>query len=149
MKTPGPSGAGTAAAADPRRFQFRQRTGDARGLKRDQDYPFTLRFTTNVRRAIERATREQHWQNAGRRSARQGWRVAFGAMKPEARHRDLAARLECSVALAERDDVGQLRVSVAEVDNGAELWEHAVLVASLDSEIPFCRDRADCEIGQS
>jgi hypothetical protein len=57
-------------------------------------------------------------------------------------------RLERSVALAERDDVGQLRLSFAEVDDGGEVWEYAVLLTSLDSEIlsigQLYRDRADC-----
>ena len=58
-------------------------------------------------------------------------------------------RLERSLALAERDDAGQLRLSFAEIDDGNEVWEYAVLVTSLDSEIlaigQLYRDRADCE----
>src|SRR5262249_2557919 len=72
----------------------------------------------------------------------EGWR----------RHRRiviLRRRVERSLALAERDDAGQLRLSFAEVDDGGELWEYAVLVTSLDSEIlsigQLYRDRADCE----
>jgi hypothetical protein len=42
-----------------------------------------------------------------------------------------------------------LRLSFAEVDDGGEVWEYAVLVTSLDNEIlsigQAYRDRADCE----
>jgi RNA polymerase sigma factor (sigma-70 family) len=47
----------------------------------------------------------------------------------------LRRRLERSLALAERGDAGQLRRSFAKVDDGGEVWEYAVLVTSLDSEI--------------
>jgi Transposase DDE domain len=53
------------------------------------------------------------------------------------------------LALTERGADGQLRLGFAEVDDGRELWEYAVLVTSLDSEIlslgQLYRDRADCE----
>jgi hypothetical protein len=42
-----------------------------------------------------------------------------------------------------------LRLGFAEIDDGREVWEYAVLVTSLDSEIlslgQLYRDRADCE----
>jgi Transposase DDE domain len=53
------------------------------------------------------------------------------------------------LALTERDAGGQLRLGFAEIDDGREVWEYAVLVTSLDSEIvslgQLSRDRADCE----
>jgi len=51
----------------------------------------------------------------------QGWR----------RHRRiviLRRRLERSLALTQHDDAGQLRLSFAEIDDGREVWEYAVLV---------------------
>ena len=117
--------------------------------QRGQDYLFKLRLTANVKRAIERAMREQDWQSAGRR-----WQGKDGQLRLEgwSRHRRiviLRRRIERSVALAQRADKGQLRLSFAEVDDGGEVWEYAVLVTSLDSEIlsigQLYRDRADCE----
>jgi hypothetical protein len=46
-----------------------------------------------------------------------------------------------------------LRLGFAEIDEGREVFEYAVLVTSLDDEIlslgQLYRDRADCEIDQS
>jgi hypothetical protein len=53
------------------------------------------------------------------------------------------------LALTERDANRQLRLGFAVIDDGREVWEYAVLVTSLDSEIltvgQLYRDRADCE----
>ncbi len=40
----------------------------------------------------------------------------------------LRRRLERSLALTQHDDAGQLRLSFAEIDDGREVWEYAVLV---------------------
>jgi hypothetical protein len=103
--------------------------------QRGEDYLFKLRLTKNVKRAIEQAMRKLGWQDAGRR-----WQGKDGQLRLEGwiRRRRiviLRRRLERSVALAQRDDVGQLRLSFAEVDNGDEMWEYAVLLTSLGSEI--------------
>jgi hypothetical protein len=117
--------------------------------QRGQNYLFKLRLTANVKRAIERAMGERDWHDAGCR-----WQGKDGKLRLEgwSRHRRiviLRRRLERSMALCERDDAGQLRLSFAEVDGGGEVWEYAVLVTSLDSEIlsigQLYRDRADCE----
>jgi hypothetical protein len=44
----------------------------------------------------------------------------------------LRRRVERSLALTEHDDAGHLRLSFAEIDDGREVWEYAVLVTSLD-----------------
>ena len=117
--------------------------------QRGQPYLFKLRLTKNVKRAIERAMGEQDWQNAGGR-----WQGKDSQLRLQgwSRHRRiviLRRRLERSLALAERDDAGQLRLSFAEIDDGDEVWEYGVLVTSLASEIlsigRLYRDRADCE----
>jgi len=117
--------------------------------QRGQPYLFKLRLTANVKRAIERAMGEQDWHDAGCR-----WQGKDGKLRLQgwSRHRRiviLRRRLERSLALSERDDAGQLRLSFAEVDDGGEVWEYAVLVTSLDSEIlsigQLYSDRADCE----
>ena len=43
----------------------------------------------------------------------------------------LRRRTERSLALDERDADGQLRLGFAEIDDGREVWEYAVLVTSL------------------
>jgi hypothetical protein len=82
------------------------------------------------------------WQGKDGRLQLDGW----------SRHRRiviLRRRTERSLALTERDGDGQLRLGFAEIDDGREVWEYAVLVTSLDSEIlslgQLYRDRADCE----
>jgi hypothetical protein len=63
----------------------------------------------------------------------------------------LRRRTERSLALVERDAMGQLALGFAEIDAGREVWEYAVLVTSLTSEVltigQLYRDRADCENG--
>jgi hypothetical protein len=117
--------------------------------QRRQPYLFKLRLTKGVKRAIARAMGEQDWQDAGAR-----WQGKDGQLRLEgwSRHRRivmLRRRTERSLALTERDAGGQLRLGFAEIDDGAEVWEYAVLVTSLDSEIlslgQLYRDRADCE----
>jgi hypothetical protein len=121
--------------------------------RRRQLYLFKLRLTKGVKRAIERAMGEQDWQNAGA-----GWQGKDGQLRLQgwSRHRRiviLRRRLERSLALTEHDAKGQLRLGFAEIDDGRDVWEYAVLVTSLDSEIlalgQLYRDRADCEIDQS
>ena len=72
-----------------------------------------------------RATGGGREQGNGGQLRLQGW----------SRHRRiviLRRRVERSLALTEHDDAGQLRLSFAEIDDGREVWEYAVLVTSLD-----------------
>ena len=117
--------------------------------RRRQPYLFKLRLTRNVKRAIERAMGEQDWQDAGAR-----WQGKDGRLRLDgwSRHRRiviLRRRTERALALTDRDTDGQLRLGFAEIEEGREPWEYAVLVTSLDSEIlslgQLYRDRADCE----
>jgi hypothetical protein len=118
--------------------------------QRGQYYLFKLRLTANVKRAIERAMGDDRdWQDAGCR-----WQGKDGKLRLEgwSRHRRIVVlrrRLARSLALTERDDAGQLKLSFAEVEDDKEVWEYAVLVTSLDCEIlsigQLYRDRADCE----
>jgi hypothetical protein len=118
--------------------------------QRGQHYLFKLRLTQNVKRAIERAMGDEHdWQDAGGR-----WQGKDGRLRLEgwSRHRRiviLRRRVERALAVAERDNAGQLRLGFAEIEESKEVWEYAVLVTSLDSEIlsigQLYRDRGDCE----
>ena len=116
--------------------------------QRHQPYLFKLRLTTGVKRVIERAMSEQDWQDAGA-----GWQGKDGELRLMGWSRQrriviLRRRIERSL-LVERNPAGQLSLSFAEIDGSREVWEYAVLVTSLSSEIltigQLYRDRADCE----
>jgi hypothetical protein len=119
--------------------------------RRGQFYLFKLRMTKGVKRTIERAMGEQDWRDAGA-----GWQGKDGTLRLIGWSRTrrmvmLRRRVARSLALTERDASGQLRLGFAEIDGGREVWEYAVLVTSLSSEIltigQLYRDRADCENG--
>lgn len=119
--------------------------------QRGQPYLFKLRLTRGVKRAIERAMREQDWHDAGA-----GWQGKEGELRLMGWSRQrrvviLRRRTERSLALVERDATGQLTLGFAEIGPDREVWEYAVLVTSLSSEIltigQLYRDRADCENG--
>ena len=119
--------------------------------QRRQPYLFKLRLTKGVKRAIERAMGEQDWRDAGA-----GWQGKDGKLRLMGWSRQrrvviLRRRVQRSLALIERDTSGQLALGFAEIDGGGEVWEYAVLVTSLASEIltigQLYRDRADCENG--
>jgi hypothetical protein len=117
--------------------------------QRRQPYLFKLRLTKGVKRAIERAMGEQDWQDAGA-----GWQGKDGELRllgwgRQRRVVILRRRVQRSLALTEHDASGQLMLGFAEIDGAREVWEYAVLVTSLASEIltlgQLYRDRADCE----
>jgi hypothetical protein len=119
--------------------------------QRGRPYLFKLRLTKGVKRAIERAMGEQDWQDAGA-----GWHGKDSTLRLMGWSRQrrvvmLRRRVARSLALAERDASGQLRLGFAEIDGGREVWEYAVLVTSLTAEVltigQLYRDRADCENG--
>ena len=125
---------------------------------RDIAYLFKLRLTKNVKSLIERAFATGGWREAG-----QGWQGKTAELRLTgwSRHRRvivLRRRLRNGVTASIRDGSDQMRLSFAEVEDDTELWEHAVLVTSLDltqfggkpdddvlSIAQLYRDRADCE----
>jgi hypothetical protein len=116
--------------------------------QRHQPYLFKLRLTKGVKRAIERAMSQQDWQDAGA-----GWQGKDGELRligwgRQRRIVILRRRIERSLVV-ERNSAGQLSLGFAEIDGGREVWEYAVLVTSLASEVltigQLYRDRADCE----
>jgi hypothetical protein len=117
--------------------------------QRGQPYLFKLRLTKGVRRAVERAMREQGWRDAGA-----GWQgkddeLRLGGWGRQRRVVILRRRLTRPLATVERDAGGQLALSLIEVNADREVWEYAALVTSLTSEIVTIgqayRDRADSE----
>jgi hypothetical protein len=106
--------------------------------RRGQPYLFRLRLTRNVVRAIERAMTAAGWQPAG-----QGWEGQAIQLRLVgwSRHRRvvlLRRKLDRPVAIEDRDDAGQHRLSFATVDP-----------TSVDAEIlslgQLYRDRGDAE----
>ena len=121
-------------------------------------YLFKLRLTKNVKTLVERTFARGGWQDAG-----QGWQGQEAELRLVgwSRHRRvivLRRRLRSGVVAEVRDGADQLRLSFAEIEDDTLLWEHAVLVTSLDlaklcddpgdgilSIAQLYRDRADCE----
>ena len=121
-------------------------------------YLFKLRLTKNVKSLIERTFARSGWHDAG-----QGWQGQEAALRLMGWSRQrrvivLRRRLRSGVVAETRDAADQLRLSFAEVEEDAPLWEHAVLVTSVDlSEMcdqaehevlaiaQLYRDRADSE----
>src|SRR5205823_13994328 len=117
--------------------------------RREVPYLFKLRLTSNVKKAITKAMGRSGWSSAGC-----GWEgkedeLRLGGWSRQRRIIVLRRRLERQLALAERNDTGQLSLGFVEVGPNKELYEYSVLVTSLDSEIAMIgqlyRDRADCE----
>ena len=126
-------------------------------------YLFKLRLTKNVKVLIERTFSRGGWHDAG-----QGWQGQEAELRLVgwSRHRRvivLRRRLKNNVVAETRDANDQLHLSFAEVEEDTPIWEHAVLVTSLDltgidtagadrepgndirSIAQLYRDRADCE----
>jgi Transposase DDE domain group 1 len=119
--------------------------------RRDLPYLFKLRLTANVKRAIARAMGQSGWAKAGH-----GWEgkqdeLRLAGWSRQRRIIVLRRRTEKHLAITERNEAGQLSLGFAEVGPNKEVYEYAVLVTSLDSEIltfgQLYRDRADCENG--
>jgi hypothetical protein len=120
----------------------------AEAERRELPYLFKLRQTANVRKAITRTMGRSGWRSAG-----SGWEGKEDSLRLTGwscqRRIIVLRRLERRLGLAERTDQGQLFRGFVEVGPDKELYEYAVLVTSLDSEIATIgqcyRDRADCE----
>jgi hypothetical protein len=121
----------------------------ARAERENFAYLFRLRMTANVRRAMQRATRQSEWTDAGH-----GWQGKETTLRSVGWSRQrriilLRRKLAGDLALTDRNDRGQQLPSFVEVGPDKELWEYAALVTSLDYEIltlgQLYRDRADRE----
>ena len=124
--------------------------GVMRGAEqREVDYLFKLRLTNNVKRLIKKAFAYRGWQDAG-----QGWHGLEATLRLDGWSRErrvviLRRKLKDGVVAASRDGNDQLRLSFAEIEGDAEMYEYGVLVTSLEAEVltlaQLYRDRADCE----
>ena len=130
------------------------REAESRGIP----YLFKLRLTKNVKALVERTFARGGWRDAG-----QGWQGKSAELRLSGWSRTrrvmvLRRRLRNGVVASTRDADDQLRLAFAEVEDDTALWEHAVLVTTLDltevggrpgdDVLPLAqlyRDRADCE----
>ena len=121
------------------------REAELRGI----DYLFKLRLTTNVKKLVDRTFSRRDWIDAG-----QGWQGRIETLRLIGWSRDrrvvvLRRRLKDDIVASRRGDDGQLRLGFAEIGADTSVYEHAVLVTSLDAEVltiaQLYRDRADCE----
>ncbi len=117
--------------------------------QRGQPYLFKLRLTKGVRRAVERAMREQGWRDAGAVWQGKDDDLRLLGWGRQRRVVILRRRMTRPLATVERDAGGQLALSLIEVNADREVWEYPALVTSLRSEIltigQAYRDRADSE----
>jgi hypothetical protein len=121
------------------------REAEQRGLA----YLFKLRLTANIKRTIERLSRQRQWTHAG-----QGWEAKESAVRLEGWSRErrvivLRRRVKGTLAASSIDDHGQQKLSFADVGADEKVYEYTVLATSLVEELtsfgPLYRDRADVE----
>ena len=116
---------------------------------REVDYLFKLRLTANVKRLIEQLFARGGWCPAGHGYEGREATLQLTGWTRRRRVVVLRRRLANGVVASRRDDSDQLRLSFAEIGEDTQLYEYAVLVTSLDSEVltiaQLYRDRADCE----
>jgi hypothetical protein len=112
-------------------------------------YLFKLRLTANVKKLIKKTFSKDGWTSAG-----QGWQGRTDTLRLEGWSRQrrvviLRRRLKEGLAIAGRDDAGQLALGFVEIGAESEVYEYGVLVTSIEEEVlalaQLYRDRADSE----
>src|SRR5271155_2198074 len=98
-------------------------------------YLFKLRLTADVRRAIERLSRQGEWVDSG-----QGWQaketnVRLKGWSRQRRIIVLRRRVKGALAAPSTDEQGQLRLTFQDIDPGEDIWEYQVLATSLVEEL--------------
>ena len=119
------------------------REAEARGLP----YLFKLRLTTNVKRTIERLSRQREWTNAGQGFEAKESMIRLEGWSRQRRAIVLRRRLKGTVAAVK--DKGQPMLTFVEISDDTEAYEYCVLATSVDEELStfgsLYRDRADAE----
>ncbi len=122
-----------------------------RAEQEEVPYLFKQRLTKNVTRLITRLMQQQgtEWSDAG-----QGWQGAEATLRLQGWSRErrvvvLRRGVKKDLAVVDKGNPEQLRLSFAELSDTVTLYEYGVLVTSLQDEIltiaQLYRDRADCE----
>jgi Transposase DDE domain group 1 len=116
---------------------------EARGLP----YLFKLRLTANVKRTIERLSKQRAWTNAGH-----GFEAKESVVRLDGwsqQRRAIVLRRRIKGTLAKDDGGGQQMLTFVEVSTDTEVYEYCVLATSLEEELSafgqLYRDRADAE----
>jgi hypothetical protein len=121
----------------------------ARCEQEGMPYLFKVRLTSGVKRGIEKMMGRGGWVDAG-----QGWQGHEAQLRLQGWGRSrrvvmLRRRLPQSLAVTVSRDNDQADLFWTGTKSGAEIWEFAVLVTSVDLEIralaQLYRDRADSE----
>ena len=112
-------------------------------------YLFKLRLTANVKRAIERLSRQSDWVDSG-----QGWQAKETEIRLKGWSRQrriivLRRRVRGALATPAMDEEGPPRLAFLDIGPSEEMWEYQVLattlVEALESFGQLYRDRADGE----
>ena len=121
----------------------------ARAEQEQVPYLFKLRMTKGVKKTVERLMREAVWDAAGH-----GWQGAETRLRLEGWSRArraivLRRQVRADLAMLDQGNPEQLRLSFAELTDDTIVYEYAVLVTTLTSDIltvaQLYRDRADAE----
>ena len=121
----------------------------ARAEQEDIPYLFKLRMTKGVKKIVERLMGGADWTDAG-----QGWQGAEAPLRLTGWSRArrtivLRRQIKADLAVVDKSNPEQLRLSFAELTDDTIVYEYAVLVTSLPGEIltiaQLYRDRADAE----
>jgi hypothetical protein len=108
-----------------------------------------LKITANGKRLIKKVYSQSGWTDAG-----QGWEGKKETLRLVGWSRSrtvvvLRRRLKNCVTLTKRDKTDQLSLSLTEIGAEEEVYEHAILVTSMDEKIlglaQLYRDRGDAE----
>ena len=120
------------------------REAEVRGLP----YLFKLRLTENVKRLVERLSKQSAWVEAGCGYEAKESFVRLNGWSGQRRAIVMRRRLKDALAAAVEGN-GQKQLSFVEIGAGAEVYEYCVLATSLDEELSvfgqLYRDRADAE----
>jgi len=121
------------------------REAEARGLS----YLFKLRLTANIKRTIERLSRQRAWTNAGQGFEAKESLVRLEGWSRQRRAIVLRRRLKGTLAAAKGKGESQPMLTFVEISDDTEVYEYCVLVTSVDEELSafgsLYRDRADAE----
>jgi Transposase DDE domain group 1 len=115
---------------------------------RNVPYLFKLRLTANVKRTIERLSRQRAWINAGQGFEAKESMVRLDGWSRQRRAIVLRRRLKGALA-ATKNNGEQMMLTFVEIGDDTEVYEYCVLATSVDEELSafgaLYRDRGDGE----
>jgi hypothetical protein len=116
---------------------------------RDLPYLFKLRLTANVKRTIERLSRQRAWTNAGQGFEAKESMVRLEGWSQQRRAIVLRRRLKGTLTAAKGKRESQPMLTFVEISDDTEVYGYCVLVTTVDEELSafgsLYRDRGDAE----